>query len=63
MAKYKIFRSYIVEAKDKGEALKLFNAADANNNAMEYLDFQGMPKEVDEEQGWKGGFKKQVTGK
>ena len=63
MAKYKIFRSYIVEANSMGEALTIFNAADANGKSVELLDYQGMPKEVTDEHGWKGGFKKQVTGK
>ncbi len=64
MPKFKILRSYIVEANDRMEARRLFQEADVNGTSLKYLDYEAMPKEVaDQPKGWGDAIKKQVAGK
>lgn len=60
---YKIIRVYIVHAETKKDARKQFEEMTAVNREGEFLEYEGYPKEVDDNQGFLANLRKQLTGK
>ncbi len=46
MAKFSVFRKYLIDADDKVAARKIWQGAAAEGNEEDFLEFEGMPKEV-----------------
>jgi len=61
MAKYKITRGYMVEAKSKIEAREIFVQAMANDKEEEFLEYMSI-KEVPDSHGWVSALKDQFVG-
>jgi hypothetical protein len=57
MKKYRITRSYTVEAEDKPEALKLLES-----NAAAYLEWQSIKEAGETKTGWGNTIRQQLTG-
>jgi hypothetical protein len=63
MPKYQVFRKYVFEADDPKAARKIWMGAAANDQEEDMLEFEGMPKEVEEKGSWASTAKRQITGK
>jgi hypothetical protein len=57
MKRYKITRSFTVEAESKADALKKLT-----ENQSEYLDWQSVKEAGDAKTGWGAAVRKQLTG-